>query len=291
MKKTIMSLVNGGMISPTHQIYGTTDLTLFKLMPIGNRNINKKHVDELVERLKKNPLLVVIAVNEKLEIINGQHRYCALRIINKERAAKGKDPLILNFYINEGYGPDECREYNVNGKGWNTKNISASKVQTGDKNYIIYENFKEKHNLPHNVTMALLTNDNGHSKNKTQEFKNGEFEVYDLKTANKYAVMINEITDTGIIPLGQKDAAAGVYCLALHKVFKWKTYNHDEMMKKCYSYMKAGKSTFKKLSDTKGPILQLEEVYNYRRPVNKYVSLMNEKDKLKYILKNNRNKN
>ena len=42
MEKTIESLVNAGMISPTKQIYGTTDLTFFKLMPLGNRNINKK---------------------------------------------------------------------------------------------------------------------------------------------------------------------------------------------------------------------------------------------------------
>lgn len=58
----------------------TKDYEQFKLLDL-NRNLNRKHINELKDSISKNGYLVSnpIIVNENMEIIDGQHRFVALK--------------------------------------------------------------------------------------------------------------------------------------------------------------------------------------------------------------------
>jgi len=66
------------------EISKTTDYTLFRRMK-GNRELNMKHVENLVMQMQKGFVQssAVISVNNKYEIIDGQHRFQALKILQK----------------------------------------------------------------------------------------------------------------------------------------------------------------------------------------------------------------
>ncbi|MBC8147318.1 MAG: ParB N-terminal domain-containing protein, partial [Bacteroidetes bacterium] len=78
------------------KIYKTKNYEKFKFM-VGNRPINSAHTAKLIESIKGKYLFNPIIINEKWEIIDGQHRFEAIKQLN----------LPLYFFINEGYSYDE----------------------------------------------------------------------------------------------------------------------------------------------------------------------------------------
>ena len=60
----------------------------FKFM-VGNRAINDRHVNNLVKSIEKNGLIMnPSCVNEKSEIVEGQHRLMACEILNYDGTLK-----------------------------------------------------------------------------------------------------------------------------------------------------------------------------------------------------------
>ena len=60
------------------QIHWTTDYDIFKQL-LGNREINYNHVRRLIKSMQEEYLIVPIQVNEKMEVIDGQHRIAACK--------------------------------------------------------------------------------------------------------------------------------------------------------------------------------------------------------------------
>lgn len=83
--------------------YKTNDYSIFKSI-MGNRTINLKNVNNIINNIKKNGLLpTVIIVNEKMEVIDGQHRLQALKELN----------LPVYYQIKEGLSINDCIAYNI----------------------------------------------------------------------------------------------------------------------------------------------------------------------------------
>ena len=57
-----------------NSVYRTNDYSLFSKLD-GNRDVNKAHLHRLKKSIKEESLCVPIIVNEKYEIIDGQHRF------------------------------------------------------------------------------------------------------------------------------------------------------------------------------------------------------------------------
>jgi hypothetical protein len=62
----------------TSIIYETIDYDKFKFIK-SNQKINRNHVEILKEIMKNKVLPMPIIVNQELEIINGKHRFQALK--------------------------------------------------------------------------------------------------------------------------------------------------------------------------------------------------------------------
>ena len=80
------------MAKYSSQVYTTTDYFLFK--PIeGNRHKNLLHLSRLKKSISANYLFTVIIVNEKYEIIDGQHRFQCIKDLKLTSGLLNTPPL------------------------------------------------------------------------------------------------------------------------------------------------------------------------------------------------------
>ena len=112
-------------------VYNTYDHDKFKILK-GNRSVKKSHVQNLKKSLSEDYLFTLILVNEKLEVIDGQHRLQALKELN----------LPVNYIIIKGYGVEEVKRLNINNIDWTKDNYLHHYCDLGFKNYILYRDFK-----------------------------------------------------------------------------------------------------------------------------------------------------
>lgn len=118
-----------------YAIYKTYDLDAFSILK-GNRDIIWPHVDRLEDSMEQDGMLVnPICVNEKLQIIDGQHT------IEAAKRTKG----YVYFYIVPGYGLKEVHVFNINQANWTMKSYMESHASKGRKDYVILKEFFERH--------------------------------------------------------------------------------------------------------------------------------------------------
>jgi hypothetical protein len=261
-------------------IYKTDDLSIFKLMKKGNRPIDMEHVKQLKKRMGYKMLRTIIIVNEFFEIVEGQHRYSAIKKMNEENELNGQPLVSIEFVICEGYGIKECCEYNGKGKNWSNKNITEGAKILDIEEYKIYDEFLKKFNFPHNVTVGLLT---GQLSKKSDDFKNLNLKVGNIDISFDRANKLNELTETGVIPIGRSDQPTSVFCLAMLDIFNIEGYNHDKMVRKCIDYVERTGKSLPKMSNVIEPIIEFEEIYNHKEKIR--IPFISEKKKTDYLLK------
>lgn len=106
-------------------VYTTRDYSIFKMLD-GNREVDENHVQEIVRSIKKNGLMpTMIYVNQKMEIIDGQHRFFALKKLG----------LPIAYRIIDGLDLKSCIALNVAGRNWATKNFVKSNATIGNAEY------------------------------------------------------------------------------------------------------------------------------------------------------------
>jgi hypothetical protein len=249
----------------------------------GNRPVDKKHVNQLKDRLSEKYLRTIVIVNEIMEIIDGQHRYTAIKELNEENEKRGLPLMSLEFIICKNYGVEECCQYNGKSKNWSNKNITEGGKTLNIEEYKIYDKFIKEFNLPHNVTVGLLSGVTTNTKN-SDEFKNLKLEIKDVNESLSNANKIIDIVNTGIIPIGRSDQPVGVFGLALLEILlKVDTYDHDRMVRKCREYVEREGRSLRKLTNITEPLIEFEEVYNYKERCKD--TFISEKRKNGYLFK------
>lgn len=110
----------------TKQIHTTTNYDLFKFME-GNRSVSEKRANSIGESIDKNGYIFnPIIVNEKMEIINGQGRFTALK----------KRGMPIDYMVAEGVGVNGCRALNTTMQKWNIFDWVKSYADIGNENYL-----------------------------------------------------------------------------------------------------------------------------------------------------------
>lgn len=153
----------------TLQVQQTTDYSIFNDLG-GNRKVNKLHVSRIKESMEDKTLVSPILVNEKYEIIDGQHRFQALRELGKP----------VQFLQVKGYGLDEVQILNVNHKNWTTQSFLDSYVDLGYKDYVYFKEFFEAYEFPFMAALAIVHNQNDDG-NIMRSFRSGEFKFTDIQ--------------------------------------------------------------------------------------------------------------
>lgn len=164
----------------TLQVQQTTDYSLFRPLS-GNREVNEANVKRLRDSMKNKTLVSPIIVNEKYEIIDGQHRYQALRELGKP----------VQFLQVPGYGLHEVQILNANQKNWTTKEYLESYVNLGYDDYIEFRQFFNSFDFQFSAALAIASNTSGNKQ--FDVFRSGDFAFDDVHGAYDRAERITMV--------------------------------------------------------------------------------------------------
>jgi len=224
-------------------VYRTKKYGIFTFL-IGNREIIWDHVAYLMKRFKKKHIKIPIIVNEDYQVIDGQHRLLACIQLEK--------PV---YYIKvNGAKLSDVSELNSSTKLWTAQSyLESYRKQSGFEAYEEYNKFKETFGFGHQECQIILGGFKASGSNVSRKFKEGKFEIPDLKKAWKHAEMIQELK--AFYPGWRRRS----FVLAMLDVFQIKEYNHKTFKKQLVKqprglYDCVNKTQYKRL---------IEEVYNY----------------------------
>ena len=226
----------------SNHVHTTTDYFLFK--PIeGNRNKNLLHINRLKKSMAETYLFTVIIVNEKYEIIDGQHRFDVIQELK----------LPLNYIVCKGYGLNEVHILNQNSKTWTSDDYLDGYCKLGYKDYLKYKEFKELYGIGHYECMWLL---NGSQlSNPTQVFFTGDFKI---KNYNEACKIIEKIM---LVEPYYQEWKRRSFILAMLQLFKNPNFELTEFLQK----LKLQPTALSNCSTTNQYVSLIEEIYNYRR--------------------------
>lgn len=226
------------------QIQSTTDYKKFTFIDT-NREVNRGHVEALKRAFEEVGNLTAvqpILVNEKFQIIDGQHRFVA--------ASELGAPV---FYTQQqGLTVNDARSMNVLQKGWNVDDYAQSYAKSGHRPYQVYMKLREDFGYTHSIILAYSAV-NGAFKGGFAEFKRGEFEIEDEALTRDRLNKLEEIADIMPVVYGSRD-----FAYAFLKVLVNENYDHERMVEKARS---AG-ATMRLYGSVTEYLRALEDMYN-----------------------------
>lgn len=233
------------MVKTTHQVHTTKDYFLFKSIE-GNRNKNLMHINRLKESITNNYLFTIITINEKYEIIDGQHRFEVIKELN----------LPLNYIICEGYGLNEVHILNENAKNWNSDDYLEAYCNLNYPHYLNYALFKTRYKLGHKLCMAMLSDNSSNAcTSQIKEFYRGSFVIKNFKKACDLADKID------ILAQYYEGYRRSSFVFAMLKLFKNENFEFTELLQK----LKKQPTALVDCANSQQYICLIEEIYNYRR--------------------------
>jgi len=170
-------------------IKNTKDYESFGLVK-ENRGINPKHVEGLVESMKtldlNVPILVKKGVDNRLLIIDGQHRFEATKRLGK---------AIYYIEVASEVNIQQMRQLNENQSRWLTNDYLESYVKSEEDPqgpYHTFAWFKDRYKFPFLINIDLLCS-TPMQKTSMKTFKEGNIIIKDLPGAIERADFITSL--------------------------------------------------------------------------------------------------
>ena len=227
-----------------NKVYKTNDYSLFAKLD-GNRDTNKAHLSRLKKSIKEESLCVPIIVNDKYQIIDGQHRFECWKSLF----------LPVYYIVVKGYGLKQVQRLNTNTMNWKLIDYAKSYCDLGNKNYCDYIKFKSRYNLGDYESIAMLQgNSKGNGKN-FERFRNGDFKVNHWRKACKEAEQINKLSSYYD---GYKRRA---FVFAMMHLLNHNSFDLDQLLNK----LKCQSSELVHCTNTEQYLILLQKIYNYRQ--------------------------
>mgnify|MGYP003138937054 CR=1 FL=1 len=235
-----------------NKIYKTTDYSVFKYLK-GNRAVNELHVRRLVEAIKEKDLQVPIIVDEKMNVVEGQHRLEAYKIVG--------NPIL--YIMKSDVDLSDVRRLNSVSRKWNLTEYLMSYVKLGNRDYELLEWFHRTYEFGLSECMAML-NGKGYTDGKElKKFKDGEFVLKSLEMGKTYARSINKVGEY-FQYYKKRSFVLAMIVLMRHDKFSWKTFEKK---------LKNFSAKLKNQGSRNDFIVNLERLYNHNTPADKKIRL------------------
>lgn len=210
-------------------IYIEENYQLFSLLE-GNRVIKEKHVMEIKASIEEHGYFPIpITVNEKMEIIEGQHRFMALKELG----------LPIYYHIVPGLSVKECSVLNSMSKNWATIDYIEAYASRGNQNYVALLDLCQRYksvgmnaimnSINPNVGKNLRSFNGGVDVNITKKVKDGTFECskeqYDA--AKSILEYVHRFENKAKTIGGRKD----IYYIALAFVYRSAEIDKERVIK------------------------------------------------------------
>lgn len=148
------------------KIYETYDYSVFKKL-VGNRPVNS-HVNAIANSMKVDGWIgAPIEVNEKMEVVDGQHRLEAAKQVG----------IPVRYEIQNGLNLRKCQVMNNTSKGWGNNDYINSHIELGNKNYERLKTMIDKYPaIPDTVMLTVCWDGNVIASGVSNDaFRQGEF--------------------------------------------------------------------------------------------------------------------
>ena len=273
--------------STEHTIYFTKNYSIFKFLE-ENRKINDRNKKKIVKSMMVNgKLFSVIIINEKCEIIDGQHRVKSM--IELEMSLPVQQRTGIYYVILEGYGIKEVQTYNDAVKRWDGLDFLHSYCKQSNENYIKFKEFMDRYQTDYWITLRML-NGNLHNRKTgvkgsqmNDDFRSGNF-VFNLDhylNACNLMEKIQEIKNNNWF-IGNIDRT---FILAFDKIASIPNFDYKRFVKKLSTtpaqIMEQGKAALY--------IEQFGKIYNEGLPKNEQIKLPIKKSKNQTSVTSNTN--
>lgn len=229
---------------PTNTTLSTTDYSLFSFID-ANRKVVNTHVNKLKDSIEESgnfTEVVPILVNGRMEIIDGQHRFTALKELG----------LPVHYTIVEGTNAHTARTMNAFQRNWMPMDYLESYASEGIQSYVKLKQLTEDY--PEVYLYALMTYAiNVQNRGLQAKFRRGEMPDFDLEDARKRINPLVELIELN--PVFSRKVVA----LAFLRMVNSPDYDHSRMVRK----VRQLNPEILPYQGINNNLRQLEEVYNH----------------------------
>jgi len=221
----------------------TTNYSQFSFLK-DNRTVNTLHVKHLIKSIAENNMLEAnpIIVNHNFEVIDGQHRLEAAKVLN----------VPIYFVEVAGTGIDEVLSLNTNQRNWTTLDYVNAYINKGIVDYQILVDFMREHRITVSIASVVLS---GAGKSAGELIKSGKFTVKSIRVANEVVELSKKISQY-VEPRVMNDRNL-YYCLV--KLIEGNKILTDRMIKKFSMYP----TKLNVMPSSQMYFRSLEEIYNF----------------------------
>ena len=228
-----------------------------------NRDTEEKAVNNLVVSIKKKGQLQPIIVNERLEVIDGQHRLEACKILGWEVA----------YLISKGATIKDVVLINNTQKPWNYKDYIKTfshKDHWNHGEYVKLQKYVETYGFTFTICRNLLV---GHfqasaATNPQKAFEAGNFKVKDLQKAERWGSQLLKIK-----AFAPQLVRVGKFCMAFVKIQKLEDFS----LVLAYEQIEKNVRKFDRCQNQEDWDEAMVKAYNYNlKRTNKRISIKKE---------------
>lgn len=197
------------------KILSTYEYDKFKKIK-GNRKINFKNLGKIINSMSKKQLVIPILVNEKYEVIDGQHRLQSCIELG----------LPVYYYMIAGYGDNEVITTNLNQENWSKPQFLDYYIEHENENYIRFKDIASNHGLNISQLLNIIAKTRGVTlKSLTFSFIEGTFKFTDT---DMFPVIsfLDKLQDFS----NYKYYKADSFILAFLSLYHYAPYNHSHML-------------------------------------------------------------
>lgn len=235
------------------RVYTTRNYNIFKTIK-GNRVVNENWVIQLAEHIEAKDLRVPVEVTRNLEVIDGQHRIEARKLLE----------IDVPYIIINADSLADVQTLNNDRKKWNNTDYLESFITRGNQHYVELKSFRQTYGLPLNVSLGLLMNGLETGPLSTNEiFKAGQFEVRYKKVAVDVAEKLASLD--GIFPKWKTHA----FSITVVQLLRTPSFSWDRFMQK----IKARPNMLRQCATREDYVDAVEKLYNFKVPASELTSL------------------
>lgn len=214
-------------ISIFGNIMKTNNYDLFKIVK-GNRRVNQANYSKIIKSMKEEQLIIPIVVNEKYEIIDGQHRFMASKDLGKP----------IYYFVVNGYGIEQVKRANIASSNWKKEDYLAMFISEDNANYIEFEEIRERYDMSiSNLLKIFSIVQNKQLARVSYEFEDG---LFTLEGKEVVLDFLTSLEDFNFF----KFYKSTNFITAFIKLYFRPEYEHDKMKSKLNNY----RSTLEKRS-------------------------------------------
>lgn len=211
-----------------------------------NRETVRGHIENLktaFEEVGNLTQVQPILVNDRMQIIDGQHRFIAAK------------ELGLPIYYSQvsGLGIAEARSINLLHRSWKVEDYARSYSETGDRNYQNYLKLREDYGVSHSQFLLASVGDDN-KQGVFKRFRDGDYSFDAEATKARLDEVAKAFDAIGEIAVNRK-----AFTSALLKATENPQFNLDKMVRKLEAYQ----TRVRNLATISDNLRMLEEIYNY----------------------------